>query len=248
MSLLSPVALCSIGFEGERGRVIERANKKTETLWPDLSPPSMHRLMVAALELFAARGYHGTTTRAIASRARMSPAALYMHYRSKNKLLSSIIRNTHVQILEEMRRAASSESDPVDRLSALVRTHVTFHARWFTAALVANGELRSLESKRDLNEILELRREGEQLFESAIAEGVRSGDFEVKDIHTTTFAILSVGIGVARWYGPEGKLSPEEMGQMHAELIVKMLFPRRRGEAQRRSRTSKKIAPGSRNH
>ncbi len=41
------------------------------------------RLREAAIEAFARKGFHGTTTRDISTAAGMSPAALYVHYPSK---------------------------------------------------------------------------------------------------------------------------------------------------------------------
>ena len=53
------------------------------------------RLLEAAVDSFAARGFHGTTTRDIAAAAGMSPAALYVHHRSKEDLLHLIARTGH---------------------------------------------------------------------------------------------------------------------------------------------------------
>ena len=45
------------------------------------------RLARAAVDAFATKGFHGTTTRDISIAAGMSPAALYVHHRSKEELL-----------------------------------------------------------------------------------------------------------------------------------------------------------------
>src|SRR4051794_6434574 len=58
-------------------------------------PGASRRLLMGAVDAFAERGYHATTTRDIASRAGMSPAALYVHYRSKEELLFQLIRIGH---------------------------------------------------------------------------------------------------------------------------------------------------------
>jgi AcrR family transcriptional regulator len=51
--------------------------------WGEVTPEAARKLLVAAVEAFAERGYHATTTRDIAGRAGMSPAALYIHYKTK---------------------------------------------------------------------------------------------------------------------------------------------------------------------
>ena len=60
-----------------------------------MSESTRDRLLAAAIEAFAAKGLHGTTTRDIAAGAGMSPAALYVHHRSKEELLFLISRAGH---------------------------------------------------------------------------------------------------------------------------------------------------------
>lgn len=195
-----------------------------ERLWDESTPDSARRIVLAALEAFAERGYHGTTTRDIARRANLSPAGIYMHYRSKEELLELIMRAAHLEVLSMMREAFQDHPDPVERIRALVDAHVRFHATWYTAARVANHELPAL-SEPARARILELRREVEDLVEKAIEEGVRAGVFSVRDRRVTTFAILSMGIGVSRWFRPNRRLSPEELGSIYGELAVRMLAP-----------------------
>ncbi|HXF57307.1 MAG TPA: TetR/AcrR family transcriptional regulator [Actinomycetota bacterium] len=193
-----------------------------ERLWDESAPDSARRIVLAALEAFAERGYHGTTTRDIARRANLSPAGIYMHYRSKEELLELIMRAAHQEVLSMMREAFQAHPDPVERMRALVDALVRFHATWYTAARVANHELPAL-SEPARARILKLRREVEDLVEEAIEEGLRAGVFSVRDRRVTTFAILSMGIGVSRWFRPDGRLSPEELGSMYGELVVRML-------------------------
>ena len=66
------------------------------------------RLIAAAVESFAGKGFHGTTTRDIASGAGMSPAALYVHHRSKEELLYLISRSGHERTLDLVREAVAT--------------------------------------------------------------------------------------------------------------------------------------------
>src|SRR5262245_5364413 len=102
------------------------------------------RLLVAGIEAFSERGYHATTTRAIAARADMSPAAVYVHYRSKEALLFAISRIGHESALRAVLAARDSTAEPVPRLRAVVRAHVGWHARHHTMARVIQYELCAL--------------------------------------------------------------------------------------------------------
>ena len=66
------------------------------------------RLINAAVEAFAEKGFAATTTRDIASRAGMSPAAVYVHHDSKESLLFSVSLNGHRKALEVITSAAAS--------------------------------------------------------------------------------------------------------------------------------------------
>jgi AcrR family transcriptional regulator len=193
-----------------------------ESVWEGVASNSISRLLMGALESFAERGFHGTTTRDIASRARLSPAAVYVHYRSKEELLHLIIRSTHEELLRRMQEASQNHGSPIEGLKAVVNAHVVFHAHRYTAAKVANHELSSLEPNHR-REVLNLRAQIERVMDDAILEGVRSGDFHVDDRRATNFAILSLGIGVSRWFNPQGRFSPEELGEQYAELVARML-------------------------
>ena len=80
--------------------------------WAEVGPEAARRLLVAAVAAFAERGYHATTTRDIAGRAGMSPAALYIHYRTKEELLHRISRIGHEEALEILESAANGRAPP----------------------------------------------------------------------------------------------------------------------------------------
>lgn len=49
------------------------------------------RIRTAALDLFAVRGFEGTSMRELAERVGISPAALYYHFPSKEHLIESVV-------------------------------------------------------------------------------------------------------------------------------------------------------------
>jgi len=95
------------------------------------------KLLNAALELFATRGYAATSVDAIADEAGVSAGLLYHHFDGKAAVLHAIF----VQSLADVQAtfaAADRESDPRDRLPALLRSalaivprHRQFWAVWY---------------------------------------------------------------------------------------------------------------------
>jgi AcrR family transcriptional regulator len=185
-------------------------------------PDARDRLVAAAVEAFAARGFHGTTTRDIASAAGMSPAALYVHHRSKEDLLYLISRSGHEATLQLVEEGVAGSPDPMEQLVAVVRAFTIHHARGHTRARIVNYDLAAL-SPEHLEEIAGIRREIEGQVRRVVESGVESGVFRTPSPRMTALALLSLGIDVARWYRDEGEWSPEDIADHYCELALRMV-------------------------
>jgi AcrR family transcriptional regulator len=194
----------------------------TTEAWGDISPDAARRLVIAAVEAFAERGYHATTTRDIAGRAGMSPAALYIHYRTKEELLYQISRVGHLLSLGLLQEAASGGGPAAGRLTDAVRSFVRWHAEHHTTGRVVQYELGAL-GEEHYTEIVALRRRSEGVIRSIVQDGVKSGEFHVPDVSGTTLAVLSLCIDVARWFNPDGRRTPDEIGALYADLVLRMV-------------------------
>ncbi|MER6925669.1 TetR family transcriptional regulator, partial [Streptomyces spiralis] len=56
-----------------------------------------------------------------------------------------------------------------------------------------------------------------------IEDGVAAGEFDVLDVQGTTLAVLSLCIDVARWFSVNGPRTPEEVGALYADLVLRMV-------------------------
>ncbi|MGW1890960.1 TetR/AcrR family transcriptional regulator [Streptomyces sp. NPDC002004] len=193
--------------------------------WGEVTPDAARRLLVAAVEAFAERGYHATTTRDIASRAGMSPAALYIHYKTKEELLHRISRIGHEKALEMLRSAADAEGTVAEQLADAVRSFVRWHAAQHTTARVVQYELEAL-GDQAREEILALRRRTDAVVRDLIEDGVRAGEFDVADVRGTATAVLSLCIDVSRWFNVAGRRTPDEVGALYADLVLRMVGAR----------------------
>ncbi|WP_424186124.1 TetR/AcrR family transcriptional regulator [Actinokineospora sp. G85] len=194
-------------------------------LWPDVRPDAAKRLMAAAVDAFAERGFHATTTRDIATAAGMSPAALYVHFPSKAAVLFAISRSGHERALAMVTSAAAGPGDPAARMRDLVAGFTTWHATRHRVARVVQYELHALRPD-DFEVVADLRRRTERTVRDLIAAGAADGVFTVADTPTAARAILSLCVDVARWYAPGAKPGPEELGRRYAELVAAMLGAR----------------------
>ena len=198
------------------------ATQLKNPLFASVTPDSARTLLVAGIEAFASVGYHATTTREIAARAGMSPAALYVHYRSKAELLGAIIRLGHQSALEEFQHPFEDGRDPAERIALAVEGFAAWHARNQMLARVVQYELDSL-PVQERRAIGALRTHFESLLHNEIESGNATGLFEVEDVAGTATAIFSLCIDVARWYSSRSNRSPEEIGRLYGTLALRMV-------------------------
>jgi AcrR family transcriptional regulator len=194
--------------------------------WSD-SPysPVARQLLAAAIELFAEQGYHATKTRDIPARIGMSTGAMYAHFRSKEDLLFEISLTGHRKGVATLEAAAADVTDPADQLARMVRAFSVYHARYHMIAKIVHYELYGM-TPQHLEQILKLRRHTTRLIETVIDRGADGDAFTAPYVTATGRAVLSLCVDVARWYHDRRGETPEEIGDLNAQLALRMLGAR----------------------
>ncbi|WP_446664965.1 TetR/AcrR family transcriptional regulator [Flexivirga sp. B27] len=182
---------------------------------------AQRRLLDAARDAFGAKGFHGTTTRDIAAAAGMSPAAVYVHHRTKESLLFAISLAGHQSSLAALRAAAAQEDTPPGQLASMIRTFVLGHTTDHTLARVVNYELAALTPEHRVV-IDALRRDIQQTVRQVLERGVASRDFDCADVGMTTNAIMGMSIDVARWYDERESWKPARIAEHSARMALRM--------------------------
>jgi len=180
------------------------------------------RLINAAVEAFAEKGFAATTTRDIASRAGMSPAAVYVHHDSKESLLYTVSLQGHLSALDIIDRAAAATSDPVERIRTMVHEFSLWHAEHSRVGRIVQWEYHALTPEHRA-EVGAIRRGIERTMQDALTDGVGQGVLDVVDVPGTAFSLLSLGVDLVRWFEPGGSRSGEDLASLHADLAVRMV-------------------------
>jgi AcrR family transcriptional regulator len=182
------------------------------------------RLLTSAVRCFAANGYHATTTRDIAAGVGLSPAALYVHFPSKELVLFEIIRTGHEAALAYIQDPEIDAAEgAADRLAAIVRRYTAWHARHHVAARVCQNELAGL-TPAHYDEIIRIRHLTNEVFRDVIGRGIAEGVFAPADVNRLVRGMLSLSIDLIRWYRLDGPDSPEQLGEFYAGLVLKMVM------------------------
>ncbi|MBE3076251.1 MAG: TetR family transcriptional regulator [Actinobacteria bacterium] len=183
---------------------------------------SAQRLIDAAVDAFADKGFHATSTRDIAARANMSPAGVYVHFASKQDLLFQLCRRGHVLALQVVTTARKSADTPPAQLAAIVSAFASWHAEQFRTARIVQYEFPHL-TPENRDEVIALRKQIDAVVRDVLQAGVASGDFDVPDVAVTTLALQSLTIDVARWYGPGIRRTPEAIGAAYGDLALRLV-------------------------
>jgi len=176
-----------------------------------------------AVELFFRHGYEATSLREVAAAVGIQVGSLYNHIPSKEQLLYEIMSGVIEDLLAEVDANTEGLTDPIERLRAMVSTHVLFHAERSCEVFVGNSELRSL-SPEHREAVVALRDQYEHRVTEVLASGAKSGSFDVPDIKLLSYAIVSIGTQVSSWYQAEGRYKLHEISDIYADFILRGLI------------------------
>jgi AcrR family transcriptional regulator len=156
-------------------------------------------ILERAAELFAERGFAGTTVQDIADALGMSRPALYYYVKSKEVILEQLVENLSIndaKVLEGIRRRRSG--DAVEKLREMAQHLAT------NAGSNPNQTQILAQSKHHLPEaIAQLDREAERSIVQSLIwvlqHGMRRGQFRQLDPRTAALTIVGMCLWTAWW-------------------------------------------------
>jgi AcrR family transcriptional regulator len=177
-------------------------------------------VVAAAAREFARRGFHNTSIDDLVAASGLQRGGLYHYIESKQQLLLMIHDQLLQPLLAHAREIASSEVGPEEQLRALMRTwvmHVSAHRDHMT---VFNEERRLIESVPEWTRVREQRREFQAILGGVLRRGVEDGSFGIEDADVALMAILGIVNHMPQWFDTAGRLSPEEVADRCADLVL----------------------------
>ena len=108
------------------------------------SPTADKRVAIldAATAVFAKRGFFNAQVADVARAAGIAAGTVYLYFRSKDEILTSIFDRTMKEAIDEGRDALKDVRDPVERLRQIARLHLTRLGSDRNLAIVFQIELR----------------------------------------------------------------------------------------------------------
>ncbi|MFI8939848.1 TetR/AcrR family transcriptional regulator [Streptomyces syringium] len=183
------------------------------------------RLLAAATRLFADQGYDRTSVQEIVEAAGVTKGALYHYFGSKDDLLHEVY--ARVLRLQQERLDAMAGSDaPVERrLRDAAADVVVTTIENLDDTKIFFRSMHHLAPEKDKQVRAERRRYHER-FRALVEEGQRTGVFSTA---TPADLVVDYHFGsvhhLGSWYRPHGPLSPQQVAEHLADLLMRALRP-----------------------
>jgi AcrR family transcriptional regulator len=181
------------------------------------------RILAAAVEVFSRRGYRAASMNDIATRVELSKPALYHYVRTKQDLLVRVYEEVLDESLAGAREIVAAASSPREAVRALIVERVAYTCEHQDLLKICFEE--ESELPPDLAEpILERRRAYEAVvLEAVLAHLAATGG----ELPMAPKAFVNTCLGAAnwvyKWYDPAGPLSPRELGEQVAAVLLPAL-------------------------
>jgi AcrR family transcriptional regulator len=203
-------------LSGDTG-VARTAGTKGEATWATIRK--------SAIKLIYKHGYAAMNLRQLAVEAGLRPGSLYNYFQSKEEFLFRILREILEEILADFDRTVGPiTATPVDRLLAFVEFHIRWHTERRLETFIGFMEMRSLSKARYLKYVA-LRKRYEDCVTDILTQGMKAGQFSIRDPRVTAFAIISMLTGTCQWYRKNGRLAQAELIGIYKDIVLKIASP-----------------------
>lgn len=185
------------------------------------------QILGAATELFGKRGYHATTVREIAERARVSTGLVYQYFGDKEDVLFLALQMVLDSYKERIPQATKGIRDPLERFRAAVHAYGRVIDANIDATVLAYRETKSVGRARR-NVIKQKEIETNALIETCVRDCIKAGLFENIDAELLTYNIVMFAHAWAlkAWHF-SGKMTVEQYIDRNLAMLLNPVITER---------------------
>lgn len=169
---------------------------------------------------FAETGYPATTLRDIAAKANVTGAAVYYHYSSKEMILSEIIFDAMDKLTKELIYANENSDNSVECLNNVVESHISYILNYPNESKIIIEDSRFL-SHDDYKKSNKMQTEILDIYMKILTDIGYSED----TIRIASFNIISVIVGIYRWYREYDETHRAAVMEMTKSFIQRAVTP-----------------------
>lgn len=162
----------------------ERREKQKDTL--------RREIMAAARELFVEQGYERVSMRKVAEKIEYSPTTIYLYFKDKQDLLTSICEETFAQLHQALNKIENASGDPLVCLKKGMRAYVEFglqHPSDYTLVFVIAPEPPAAEGGEEYGYEGSMGQRAFSHLENMVTQCIRQGKIKKGDPATISQTI-----------------------------------------------------------
>jgi len=201
--------------------------EKRSSASPALEPGVREEQLVGiATELFASKGYDGTSLRDIADAAGITKAALYYWFPEKEGLFVRVVENRMGSLIERVSLAIEQAADPIAKIRAFLQASAeqmdANRSAWVTSSINFWSNFDGAQRET----LLAQRDRFEQLLRQCVADAMAQGLLRPVDPALATRLLLSGLNQLPRWHKLGGRLSAAQVVEAYLDMLLTGLTPK----------------------
>ena len=174
-------------------------------------------LLVAAVRMFNARGFHATSLDDVAASLGVTKPVIYHYLGNKDRVLLECVRIGLDQLYTEAAKARESEGSGLDRLKIFLRRYAEVTMQDFGRCMVRTGdEALSEDSRRQFRA---MKRRIDEALRDLLQDAAADGSAHIDDVRLTAFTIAGALNWPARWYEEGGAQSAEVIAEKMVDIL-----------------------------
>jgi AcrR family transcriptional regulator len=181
-------------------------------------------VLLAAVRMFNARGYHATSLDDVAASLGISKPTIYHYLGNKEQVLVECVNRGLAMLRSAADEAADASGTGFDRLRAFLCRYAQINMDDFgRCVILTSDEVLSMDSATRFRA---RKREIDAAVRALIAEGIADGSIAPVDVRFASFALAGALNWPARWHDPDGALTPEQIAEKLVDIVMNGMAPR----------------------
>ena len=184
------------------------------------------QVLAAAVDLFAANGYDGTSVQQIVERAGVTKGALYHYFTAKEDILLEIYTTVFDEQMAALDDIIAMNREPEWTLREIIHSLIAVTAANVKVSAVFSREATRMDQTRWA--ALQDRWRGyQESVRAVIRRGQSDGSFAtVASPEMASWAIFGVTTSLHTWYRTDGPKTPQQLATELSDLVLAGLAPR----------------------
>ncbi|CEJ11692.1 HTH-type transcriptional repressor KstR2 [bacterium YEK0313] len=200
---------------GLRGSVVRNPAQREE---------QRRQILAAAGQVFARKGYEGSTMDDIAAEMGCSKGILYYQFQSKQDLIVETRRVASGSAADRLEEIAARPRPVLERMELAVRDLIVTNFDDFSRHVILTSIAQGLDAAH-IAQVRIIERRYEKVLIALLEEGMAAGLFVSGDVKTMAFTIIQTCLSPARWFRAGKDTSAEEVTDVVTGMVLRGLRP-----------------------